>query len=191
METYLTALQRALGKRCPPIVRLGEHLQTDEPHIWFDTRHARACLQQITLLLGDLEPGRKSHYQGRFKQCDRQLNALDSQIKRIARRHQGKSYIAQHDAFRLLTRRMGLNSLGSFQPDHERPPSLSHLLRLIQRARSLPLLCVIGSEENDVGDNLARQLHVPYFVLDTLEYPHPQQDYFERMKEVLERFEKL
>lgn len=191
MENYLTSLQRALGKRCPPIERLGEHLQTDDPHIWFDTRHARACLQRMTLLLGDMEPRRKAHYQERFKQCDRQLNALDSQINRIARSHQGKYYIAQHDAFRLLTRRLGLRSLGSYQPDHERPPSLSHLLHLIHRARRLPVLCVIGSEESDVGENLARQLQVPHLVLDTMEYPHPQLNYFQRMKETLERFERV
>lgn len=189
IENYLAPLQRALGKRCPPIERLGEHLQTDDPHIWFDTRHARACLRRMTLLLGDMEPRRKAHYQERFKHCDRQLNALDSQINRIARRHQGKYYIAQHDAFLLLTRRLGLRSLGSYQPDHERPPSLSQLLHLIHRARGLPLLCVISSEASDVGENLAHLLQVPHIVLDTLEHPHPQFNYFQRMKETLEILE--
>jgi ABC-type Zn uptake system ZnuABC Zn-binding protein ZnuA len=191
MESYLAALQTALGKRCPPIERLGEHLKTDDPHIWFDTRHARTCLQRMTLLLGEYEPGRRASYHQRLRQSQQQLDALDTQIKRIARKHQGKYYIAQHDAFRLLTRRIGLNSLGSFQPDHERPPSLSHLLQLIKRARSLPLLCVIGSERSDVGENLAHELRVPYLIMDTQEHPHPQRDYFERMRVTLEGLERL
>lgn len=191
LETYLNALQTALGKRCPPIERLGEHLQTDDPHIWFDTHHARACLKRMTAILCTHEPDRKRYYQERLKHCEQQLDGLDAHIKRIAHKHDGKHYIARHDAFLLLTRRIGLRSLGSFQPGHERPPSLSRLLMMIKHARHLPVLCVIGSEASDVGENLAHQLQVPYLTLDTMEHPDSSRDYFERMRAILEVFEKL
>jgi hypothetical protein len=110
---------------------------------------------------------------------------LEVQVREARRVLQGKAYIAVHDAYRPLTRRLGMRSLGSLQPDHERPPSLQAFRSALARARQARVAMVLCAEESPLGTTAARLLRVPLVLADTLEMPDPTRDYFTRLARLI------
>jgi zinc transport system substrate-binding protein len=193
LEPFVHTLERALGRRCPPIERLGEviHPSPPDPHLWFDPAFVRLCIARIRERLAQDSPERKGYYEANFQVASRRLQAFEHRIFSLSKRLKGRYYIAEHDAFRLLTARLGLKPLGSIQPGHEQPPSATRVIALIRRARKVPLACVLGTEEGRLSRTVAEKLRVPYLQLDTLERAEPKRDYFERFEGILNRFGKV
>lgn len=186
LEGYLSALQRALQGKTP-IRTVLDYLRPppDELHIWLDLSYARQSCEQILRwaaqdgLLGVAQRQAWRRTQLLFRQLEMQV--------RVARgASQGKAYIAVHDAYRPLTRRLGMRSLGSLQPDHERPPSLQAFRDALMRARQANVAMVLCADESPLGTTAARLLRVPLVLADTLEMPDPQRDYFTRMAHLIE-----
>jgi hypothetical protein len=103
---------------------------------------------------------------------------------------QGKAYLAVHDAYRPLTQQLGMRSLGSLQPDHERPPSLQAFRDALARARRARVAMVLCADESPLGATAARLLQVPLVLADTLEMPDPQRDYFTRMAGLIDALQR-
>ena len=185
LEGYLPALQRALRGRVP-IRTLLDHLRPtpDNLHIWLHLGYARQSCEQILrwaaqdglLGLGQRQAWRRTELL--FRQ-------LAVQAREARATLQGKAYLAVHDAYRPLTQRLGMRSLGSLQPDHERPPSLQAFRDAIARARRARVAMVLCADESPLGTTAARLLQVPLVRADTLETPDPTRDYFTRMVQLL------
>jgi len=192
LESYLPALERALGTHCPPIMRLMEHLlpPPDDLHIWLDLAYARqSCTWLMRWAQVDGLATRAVRQAWRrvqllFRQLEVRRDGLRSYL-------QGKYYLAQHDAYRPLTRSLGLHSLGSLQPDEEHPPSLPRLRRLMEQARRVPLVGVWSATPEGIAATVARRLGVPLVIADTLEQPDPERDYFERYANLLTALQSL
>jgi hypothetical protein len=103
---------------------------------------------------------------------------------------QGRAYLAVHDAYRPLTQQLGMRSLGSLQPDHERPPSLQAFRDALARARRARVAMVLCADESPLGATAARLLQVPLVLADTLEAPDPQRDYFTRMAGLIDALQR-
>lgn len=180
LEGYLKALGRALGNRTP-ISSLIEHLQPppDNLHIWLEVRCAsQSCAQilnwaQADGLVGVVQRQAWARVQLQFRQMELRLREARHTL-------QGKAYLAVHDAYLPLTRQLGMRSLGSLQPDHERPPSLQRLRSAIEQGKRAGVAMVLSSEGSDLGATVARILGVPLVLADTLETPDPENDYFAR-----------
>jgi hypothetical protein len=185
LEGYLPALQRATQGKTP-IRTLLDHLRPapDDLHIWLDLGNARQSCEQILRwsaqdgLLGIAQRQAWRRTQLLFRQ-------LEVQVREARRVLQGKAYIAVHDAYRPLTRRLGMRSLGSLQPDHERPPSLQAFRSALARARQARVAMVLCAEESPLGTTAARLLRVPLVLADTLEMPDPTRDYFTRLARLI------
>lgn len=190
LEGYLPALQRALQGRVP-IRTLLDHLHPtpDNLHIWLDLGYARQSCEQI--LRWAAQDGLLGVAQ---RQAWRRTQLLFRQLEVRAREArgvlQGKAYIAVHDAYRPLTQRLGMRSLGSLQPDHERPPSLQAFRDALMRARQANVAMVLCADESPLGTTAARLLRVPLVLADTLEMPDPQRDYFTRMAHLIETLQR-
>jgi hypothetical protein len=78
-----------------------------------------------------------------------------------------------------------MRSLGSLQPDHERPPSLQAFRSALTRARQARVAMVLCAEESPLGATAARLLRVPLVLADTLEMPDPTRDYFTRLARLI------
>ena len=186
LEGYLPALQRATQGKTP-IRTLLDHLRPapDDLHIWLDLGYARQSCEQI--LRWAAQDGLQGLGQ---RQAWRRTELLFRQLAVRAREArttlQGKAYLAVHDAYRPLTARLGMHSLGSLQPDHERPPSLQAFRDALARARRARVAMVLCADESPLGATAARVLQVPLVRADTLETPDPTRDYFMRMVGLIE-----
>jgi len=192
LEGYLPTLERALGRRCPPLMRLIEHLQppADDVHFWLDLEYAHQSVHQLMRWAqadGLMTPTVRRAWQ----QVQQRLFQLKEQRDVLRRLLKGKYYLAQHDAYRPLTRALGMHSLGSLQPDEEHPPSLPRLRRLMERAQRVPLMGVLSATPEGIAAIVARRLGVPLIVADTLELPDPTRDYFERYAQLLTALQSL
>ena len=192
LESYLPILERALGSRCPPIMRLTVHLQPPphDLHIWLDLAYARqSCTwlmrwaQMDGLATRAVRPAWR-RVQLLFRQLEVRRDVLRSHL-------QGKYYLAQHDAYRPLTRSLGMQSLGSLQPDEEQSPSLPRLKHLLEQARRVPLVGVLSAAPGGIAATVARHLGVPMIIADTLEQPVPERDYFQRYAALLTALQRL
>lgn len=180
LEGYLRALARALQRRAV-ISTLIDHLQPppDDLHIWLDVRYARQSCRQI--LRWAVEDGLVGAVQRQaWARVQLQFRQLEARVREARSVLQGKAYLAVHDAYLPLTRQLGMRSLGSLQPDHERPPSLHRLRRAIQQGRRAGVVMVLTAEPSGVGATVARLLRAPLVIADTLEPPDFENDYFAR-----------
>ena len=181
LEGYLPALQRALQGKTP-IRTLLDHLRPtpDELHIWLDLGYARQSCEQI--LRWATQDGLLGLAQRQaWRRTELLFRQLAVQAREARATLQGKAYLAVHDAYRPLTQRLGMRSLGSLQPDHERPPSLQAFRNAIARARRARVAMVLCADESPLGATAARLLQVPLVLADTLESPDPEHDYFTRL----------
>ncbi|MFQ3611304.1 MAG: zinc ABC transporter substrate-binding protein [Fimbriimonadales bacterium] len=190
LEGYLEALHRALGRHHPPMMELVHHLRPnpDDLHIWLDPDWAyRSCewLMRWAEEDGLVNPSVRQAWrrtQLRFRQ-------LWGAVERVRTLVQGKTYIAVHDAYRPLTRRLGMRSLGSLMPHEEHPPSLQTLRAMVERGRKERVAFVLSREPTGVGATVARLLGVPLLLADTLEHREPTRDYFQRYLDLLATLE--
>jgi ABC-type Zn uptake system ZnuABC Zn-binding protein ZnuA len=192
LEGYLPALERALGKRCPPIMPFAAHLQPppDDPHLWLDLEQARACCALIMRWAS--EDGLRHRGVGMaWRKMQLLFRQLEVRCDALRPKLQGQYYLAQHDAYRPLTRRLGMQSLGSLLPDEAHPPSLLRLRRLMEQARRVPVACVLSSTSEGLAASMARWLRVPLIVADTLEQYDPEHDYFQRYANLLTDLQRL
>jgi hypothetical protein len=181
LEGYLPALQRALQGKTP-IRTLLDHLRPapDDLHIWLDLGYARQSCEQIRHwaahdgLLGLAQ-------RQAWRRTELLFRQLAVRVREARGALQGRAYLAVHDAYRPLTQRLGMRSLGSLQPDHECPPSLQAFRDALARARRAGVAMVLCADESPLGATAARLLQVPLARADTLETPDPTRDYFMRM----------
>ncbi len=190
LEGYLEPLRRALGRHGPPIMELVAVLQPppQDLHLWLDWRQARASCALIRTWAeedGLLTPRVRQGWQ----RTQLRFRTLRAQVEQLRPRTQGKAYLAVHDAYRPLTRLLGMQSLGSLQPDEEHPPSLQRLRQSIAQARQQRVVFVLSHKLSGVGATVARLLKVPLVLADTLERPDPERDYFERYADLLASLE--
>ncbi|MCS7209051.1 MAG: zinc ABC transporter substrate-binding protein [Fimbriimonadales bacterium] len=189
LEAYLSALQRALQARTP-ISTLLNHLYPppDDLHIWLNVDYARQCCMQI-LRWAEADGLAGVAQRQAWAQVRLQLRQLTHRLRTARGILHGKAYLAVHDAYLPLTRQLGMRSLGSLQPDHERPPSLHHLRRAIEQGRRAGVAMVLAHEPSSLGITAARLLRVPLVLADTLETPNPEHDYFARMAGLIDALE--
>ncbi len=191
LEGYLNALQRALQNRTP-ISALIDHLHPppDNLHIWLDLPYARqSCAQLLRWAKEDGLAG--ANQRQAWARVQLQFRQLEMRVREAQASLQGKAYLAVHDAYLPLTRRLGMRSLGSLQPDHERPPSLQRLRQAIEQGRQASVAMVLASEPSDIGATVARLLRVPLVIADTLESPDPEDDYFARLLGLVRALEQV
>jgi hypothetical protein len=190
LEGYLPALQRALQGKTP-IRTLLDHLRPapDELHIWLDLGYTRQSCEQI--LRWAAQDGLLGLAQRQaWRRTELLFRQLAVRMREARTTLQGKAYLAVHDAYRPLTQQLGMRSLGSLQPDHERPPSLQAFRDALARARRARVAMVLCADESPLGATAARLLQVPLVLADTLEMPDPQRDYFTRMAGLIDALQR-
>jgi len=190
LEGYLPALQRALQGKTP-IRTLLDHLRPapDDLHIWLDLGYTRQSCEQI--LRWAAQDGLLGLAQRQaWRRTELLFRQLAVRVREARGALQGKAYLAVHDAYRPLTQRLGMRSLGSLQPDHERPPSLQAFRDALARARRAGVAMVLCADESPLGATAARLLQVPLVLADTLETPDPQRDYFTRMAGLIDALQR-
>ncbi|MCS6924055.1 MAG: metal ABC transporter substrate-binding protein [Fimbriimonadales bacterium] len=189
LEGYLDALARALQNRVP-IYALTDHLlpRPENLHLWLDLRYARQSCEQI--LRWATEDGLTTTTQRQaWARTQLLFRQLEVRVREARLKLAGVAYLAIHDAYLPLTQRLGMRSLGSLQPDHERPPSLQNLRRAIEVSRRAGVGMVLANEPSALGATVARLLRVPLVIADTLELPDPENDYFARLAGLIRAIE--
>ena len=200
LEGYLEPLRRALRPHTIPLMEL---VREESPHAWDHARHAHAspdlhlwldvarslasCERILDWARADglITP---SVRQG-WRQTQLRFLQIQGALQRLRPRTQQKAYVAVHDAYRPLTRNLGMRSLGSLQTDEETPPNLQKLRQIILKARREPTIFVLSHTEQGIGVMVARILRVPLVLADTLERVDPTRDYFQRFLDLLASIE--
>lgn len=203
LEGYLPALERALKGKTPIRTLIDTLYPALEPthapphhthptrdlHIWLNLPLARRSCELI------LDWAARDGLQGvaqrqAWRRTQVLFRQLELQMREARRALQGKAYIAVHDAYRPLTQQLGMRSLGSLQPDHERLPNPQAFRATIAQAREEGVAMVLADAGSSLGAAAARLLRVPLVVADTLEMPDPTRDYFARMATLIESLQR-
>jgi len=137
----------------------------DDPHIWMDPTLVAAALPGLANALADADPDHASAYRRRAAAYGRELEHLDTELKRIyseippARR----KLVSSHDSIEYLVRRYRLDFVGApFGVTPGTEPSAETVSSLIDRVEQEHVPAVFAEDTDDpkLMDQIGREAGV-------------------------------
>lgn len=122
-----------------------KHLAGDDidPHLWLDTRNARAIAQAITQHLIKIDPEYQENYSRNLEVFERNLDTLDASLSASLLMPADTQYAVYHDAFRYFERQFGLQHDVVFVGSEEIQPGVRHMLALRDAVASRNINCLM------------------------------------------------
>ena len=156
-----------LGQATGISIRAGEAHEEEEhehpegdPHVWYDPTNAQKMVNAIRDALARAEAGGAPAYQANATGYNRQLDALDAQIKQqIATIPQNqRKLVTNHESFGYYAERYGLELIGTVIPSlsTEAQPSAAELQELVQKIRAENVKAIFT--ERDLNTRLEQQV---------------------------------
>ncbi|NGZ07484.1 MAG: zinc ABC transporter solute-binding protein [Magnetococcales bacterium] len=119
-----------------------DHGHGKDPHAWLDPRNAMAMGQAIAAALARLDPERAERYHANALELSKRLQQLDQELADMLQPWQKVPYIVFHDAYQYFEQRYGMNAVGSFLVDPERPPTARRVAAIVQRMQQTQAVCL-------------------------------------------------
>lgn len=153
-----------------------------DPHTWLSPRLLVIQARQIANVLASYDPPHAKLYQQNFIKLERELVALDQEMRRVLS-EAPKTLLVSHPAFGYLCRDYGLEQLTIEMEGRE--PTPRYLTALIAKARKLNIKTVFVQKQHAVrgGERVAKELGVPCVTLD----PYAE-NVIENLKEIAQAF---
>lgn len=119
-----------------------------DPHIWLDPILVRDELApRITDALTRLAPEHRASFEDNLARFQRELDALDADIREILAPVTRRRFISHHSAWRYFAARYGLEEAASISPSPGREPSAQWLARLTDLSRQLGVTTVLAEPQ--------------------------------------------
>lgn len=146
-----------------------EHLGLD-PHIWLDPVRAQAIVEAIAEELAALDPENAARYGQNAAETVRDLQALDTEIRKRLTPVAGRPFITFHDGYSYFVERYGLNQVGQLTVDPERSAGAATVSALRQVIGDKSVGCAFAEPQFDPGalQALAGEAGMRIGVLDAL-----------------------
>lgn len=109
------------------------HHQGIDTHIWFSPRLLRIQAEEIKKSLAQLSPSDAAFFQTEYEKLDRELEALDRDIKTRLSALTNRSFLVAHPAFRYFCLEYGLEELSIEIEGKE--PTTKQLYLLLEEAK--------------------------------------------------------
>ncbi|HSW81626.1 MAG TPA: zinc ABC transporter substrate-binding protein [Candidatus Saccharimonas sp.] len=158
-------------------VKASEHIalhQTTEgndPHFWLDPVLAQQIVNNIRDGLGKVQPASKDYFAKNAAAYNKQLAALDTQIKNGLRTCQTRTIVTSHDAFSYYAERYGLNAVAIAGMDPSEEPSAAKLAELsdLVKQQNVQYVFFESLVSPKLADTIAQETGTKTAVFDPLE----------------------
>lgn len=118
-----------------------------DPHIWLSPKRAKVMVETIAQQCGELDPPHKVQYEKNAQDYSKQLDELDSDLKKIFSKIDSKSFLVFHPAFGYLAQDYGLTMYSLEEEGKEATPQ--HLQEMADLAKKQNIRAVFYQEEID------------------------------------------
>lgn len=119
-----------------------------DPHIWLDPILVRDELApRIAETLARLAPEHRAAFEDNLARLQRELDALDADIRRILAPVTRRRFISHHSAWRYFAARYGLEEAASISPSPGQEPSAQWLAQLTELSRQLGVTTVLAEPQ--------------------------------------------
>ena len=149
-----------------------EYLEGD-PHVWVSPGCARVMSRNLASALEELLPDKREAIRANLVQLNREIDALDAELRQATQGHPGARFYVFHPAWGYLAREYGLQQVAVEQEGRE--PSAGQLAELVQRARrdGVRVVFVQPQFSQQSAQMLARDLQARVVPLDPLDRDWP------------------
>ncbi|MEM2557025.1 MAG: zinc ABC transporter substrate-binding protein [Candidatus Caldarchaeum sp.] len=162
-----------------------------DPHFWLDPRRFATVVQNMAQILSQEFPEKRETIQRNSEAYIQEILQLNQEYEEALSKHQGKTFITQHNAFRYLAHAFGLKAVAVLSGEEEEPSAahLAEIYELVKRER----IRVVFAEEGNISpilETMASDLGVEIKTLYTMEslltYDYQKgQGYIVRMRQNL------
>jgi zinc transport system substrate-binding protein len=114
-----------------------------DPHLWLDTRNARAIARAITEQLVQIDEQYQPAYTQNLAIFEQSLDALETTLNASLRMPEQMQYAVYHDAFRYFERQFGLQHDVVFVGSEEIQPGVRHMLALREAVENRNINCLM------------------------------------------------
>ena len=147
-----------------PVIDASARLRSegDDPHVWLVPANAQSLAVDLAAALGELLPDAADAIEAQRAALDRELQALDAELRAILEPARGERFLVLHPAWGHLAREYGLVQV-AVEADHKEP-GVRELAALINQAAGLRTVFVQPqldpSSARVVADALGAQVEV-------------------------------
>jgi zinc transport system substrate-binding protein len=159
-----------------------------DPHVWLDPSRMTTIVEAIANRLARTDPPNAGSYRRNGRALTAELRALDRKFARGLARCESRDVVTSHEAFGYLTGRYGLAQVGIAGLDPEREPSPQRVADVTEFARAHDVTTIFFERlvSPRAAETIAAEAGLETAVLDPLESPPENGDYFDAMVENLE-----
>lgn len=146
---------------------MGDVHAKGNPHVHFDPELLLKVAQALTLKLKQLDRENNDVYQQHLDAFSLRWQAASQVWLTKAAALKGQKVIAYHTSFRYLFNWLGIEQVGDLEPKPGLPPSTSHLVKLIERAKQGDVSAIVmASYQDDRGAMwLGERTELPVVIL--------------------------
>lgn len=183
-QPAVTKLAQQRGKVALDVAVVGQVLH-DDPHIWLDPVRMQAVVRAVATRVRALVPSTKaSAVDARAQALIARLGQLDSTYQTGLAHCARTTIVTSHEAFGYLAARYGLRQLALTGIDPEAEPDPKHFADLVDTVKREHVTTVYGERllQQRTADALARETGATTAVLDPVESPPANGDYFSVME---------
>lgn len=159
-----------------------------DPHVWLDPTRMAAIAAAIADRLARVDPDNSGAYRSEARALRADLLALDRRFVRGLARCDRREIVTSHEAFGYMADRYELSQIGIAGLDPESEPSPQRVADVTEFARAHDVTTIFFERlvSPRVAETIAAEAGLRTAVLDPLESPPEDGDYFDAMAENLE-----
>ena len=141
-----------------------------DPHLWLDTRNAKAIVRQAVKDLSKLDPENARIYQRNGDNVLTDLANLEADIHHLLAPVRGLPYLVLHDAYQYFEARFRTFGIGAIAVAPDRKPGARRLSNIRQRLRDGTTRCLFqdGDFNSKIVQTLTENLDIRTAVLDPI-----------------------
>jgi zinc/manganese transport system substrate-binding protein len=128
---------------------MGDVHAKGNPHVHFDPQLFLKVAQALTEKLKQLDEVNSDAYRQHLQDFSLRWQAASQEWVAKAAGLKGQKVIAYHTSFRYLFNWLGIEQVGDLEPKPGLPPSTSHLVKLIERAKQGDVSAIVMASYQD------------------------------------------
>lgn len=114
-----------------------------DPHIWLAPENAKAIVDAIARVLGEVDPARAGTYAANGAAMKSRIDAMTAGIEARLSPVAGIPFVSMHDSMHYFESAFGLNSVGAVTLDPDRQPGAGSVRALSKRLSTGGVACMV------------------------------------------------
>lgn len=124
-----------------------DHDGSDDTHVWLDPHNAKAMVNEIARVMGEIDSEHAETYQANAQAFGQALDAVDEQVRQTLAPVSDVPYVVFHDAYHYFEAHYGLSPIGSITVDPEQRPGAQRVQEIRDHIRQSGARCVFSEPQ--------------------------------------------